>query len=658
MVDQSTAESMDGDAAVHEAFRALGCPEKLLTRAISTFGTVELAKRWTDVLGKRPFDPVYLYEIAMSGLRPEDYLRWRDAGLDPVAALQLPRHLAKAGLGIDDYLRWRSAGLGKGLRVFVPFLMAGLAFDDLLYFVADWNRDSESRHSDGISEFREMLTSGVDLDEFRRQLATGLSGHQIYAWRKAGIPESEWQTWLTLGFDAESAVEYWRGGVAAAAAKPWADLGLSPTDALTLMAKRVTVAVAREWITAGIAGAACLKFIAKGVPLEVAKMWISRGFSPDDAVDYIGKRVSIDDAVNFEKRGIEPWQVKRTKNGLKLKLHPWQKDPADRLPDVIKPGRIKFTLWTDVPGGNRRAEDITLKWDGHHTAEWSEVISGANKDLDPVAGSPAWGVASWPDGRDVLLTYTWDEFALTGYARLPGVAPVAGPEGARNPRNWIRFGEALVKFVLLDLGSGHHERHELAAMYYWPADDKILELDDIFRIYLDSVGKSEVAPEFDEWLRCELSSGVYTTDVDSVRLAEHWVHAGNRGPRRRAAKRTDRKSPSQPSTSPSRLHRGGLGRHQRRIIELLRNATADGLAVDEVAKLLSRTPRSAEVALEKLAQRQIIVLTSGDSIAWLPERRLAWLRANAASIPSAAEEISELSVLVEQQRTAQTPAKS
>lgn len=624
---------MAEDAALHETFRQLGYSEDLLTRAISACGTAERAKQWIEVLGPLALGSRYIYEIAMCRIEPDEYLRWHQAGLDPWDALQAPRHLAKAGLTIDDYLRWRSAGLGGGLGGFVPYLMSGLTFDELLQVLTEWNPGEDCDHVDGVAEFKEMLINRLDIEEFRRQRAMGFSGHQFYTWTKAGIPPSEWQTWNGLGFDAESAVEYLSTGVQAIEAKPWADLGVSPKDALTFIASQVPVTTVQEWTSAGIAASDALQFISKSVPLDEAHIWLGAGFSPEEAVDYIKKEVPIDEASDFKERGIESWQVRRTKYGLTLRLHPWQKNPADQLRKAIKRGRIKFTLWTDALGGDRQAYDIALKWNGKHTVEWFEDISPASAGLSPASSSPTWGVASWPNGRDVLLTYTWIDLGLRGYARLAGAAPTTDPQGLVEPNEWIRLGQALVDFILLDLGSGSRDRDKLAAEFYCPAGNKVIELDDMFRVYLAAAGRGEGIKEFDEWLRDKLSDGSYTTDIDYARLEAAAAAA--------AAK---------PRPDPKRApRRGGLGKNQRGILELLRTEPADGLSIEKLSKSLGITPEAARAATRGLWDRGMVVCTS---VVWLPERRLSWLEKQGSAATTSVEEIAKLSALLEEQRVA------
>ena len=147
--------------------------------------------------------------------------------------------------------------------------------------------------------------------------------------------------------------------------------------------------------------------------------------------------------------------------------------------------------------------------DGYHTAEWDEDISDLNY-LSPASSSPVWGVASSPDGNDVLLTYTWGDFGMQGHDRLPGVAPTCGaPQGAKDPRQWIRFGEALLEFILLDLGLGRDTLEEWSAEYYDPAQEAVMDFHKMFRIFLNDAGSNGVLPDFDDWLRDVVTAGTY-----------------------------------------------------------------------------------------------------------------------------------------------------
>lgn len=52
----------------------------------------------------------------------------------------------------------------------------------------------------------------------------------------------------------------------------------------------------------------------------------------------------------------------------------------------------------------------------------------------------------------------------------------------------MNLGEALVELILLDIGSGMDEEDSLAPAYCDLAEDEVVELDDLFRTFLDEVG--------------------------------------------------------------------------------------------------------------------------------------------------------------------------
>lgn len=81
------------------------------------------------------------------------------------------------------------------------------------------------------------------------------------------------------------------------------------------------------------------------------------------------------------------------------------------------------------------------------------------------------------------------------------------------------------------------------------------------------------------------------------------------------------------------------GRH---ILELLTAAAEDGMGIDRIAHSLGITNKAAAAAAKKLNSNQQIVLTSDSSIAWLPARRLSWLKARSPQTPSISEQIGRL----------------
>jgi hypothetical protein len=186
-------------------------------------------------------------------------------------------------------------------------------------------------------------------------------------------------------------------------------------------------------------------------------------------------------------------------------LEPWEEDPAKQLPEVIEPGRIGLTLWTTALGGDPVAHEVFFDWDGGSTADWYEDISSSTEGLSVMSSSPARGVMAWPDGKDVVLTFSWSDLGLEGHDMLPGMAPaLAG--GPTNPKAWLRLAEAVLNFVLLDLGSGSRT----STQYYEADGEWDVEIEDLLREYLNGDGGPKTSHDFQTWLDDAVAAGKYT----------------------------------------------------------------------------------------------------------------------------------------------------
>lgn len=183
---------------------------------------------------------------------------------------------------------------------------------------------------------------------------------------------------------------------------------------------------------------------------------------------------------------------------------PGSEDPVAQLPEVIGPGRIELTLWTAALGGDPVAHDISFKWDGGASADWYEDISSATGGLSVMSSSPVRGVMAWPDGKDVTLTFTWNDLELEGHAVLPGMAPTLDGDPSK-PKAWIRLAEAVLKFVLLDLGSGSRRSAQ-----YFDADGWSVDMDDLLREFLLDGAAGETSRDFQTWLDGRVAAGTYT----------------------------------------------------------------------------------------------------------------------------------------------------
>ncbi|MEW2481725.1 hypothetical protein AB0876_19240 [Mycobacterium sp. NPDC049093] len=187
-----------------------------------------------------------------------------------------------------------------------------------------------------------------------------------------------------------------------------------------------------EWLSAGLTAGDAQTFLDAGVPLAVARQWVYAGVDPDNAVDYIERTVPLDQATDFDRRGVEPSQITRTDSGHEVGLERWQEDPVKQLPEVIEPGHFGLSLWSFAPwNGEHLESEVSLEWDGKHTAEWSAVSGVGLSVMSDVAFR---GVAGWPDGKDLLVAYSLDSSDL-GFERFEGGAPTAAnPDGAKDPQ--------------------------------------------------------------------------------------------------------------------------------------------------------------------------------------------------------------------------------
>ncbi|TMS54801.1 hypothetical protein [Mycobacterium sp. DBP42] len=262
-----------------------------------------------------------------------------------------------------------------------------------------------------------------------------------------------------------------------------------------------------EWLAAGLSASDAKTFIDAGVSLAIAREWANAEIDADDAVEYIDKTVPLDVATEFHQRGIEPWQITRTDTAYEVELEPWQKDPVDQLPEVIKPGRFGLSLWSVTPWDedSHLESEVALEWDGQTTVEWS-VLSGSG--LSMMSDVSFTGIAAWPDGKNVLVSYSGD--AGLGFQRLPGAAPTAGgPGGAKDPQHWVEFANSLVGLTDELLNSGIESSDAFAHEYHRTADDEWFGFDDMFHVYLASAGPDGNLPDFDEWVSDALTDGTY-----------------------------------------------------------------------------------------------------------------------------------------------------
>ena len=408
------------------------------------------------------------------------------------------------------------------LPLVVPHLSEDVTFDDVLEAIQTWDPQS-------LLAVMERGIAIVDVIQMRRN---GISGPELDTWRSVGVPAAAWKDWMERNIAPVIAATFDNSGVDPATARQWLDVGLSASEAVSLIVQDVSIGNVSPWLDARVAPADAVAFIGGGIRLEQAREWIRSAIAAPDAVDFvrggvslatavewveetelsaadivdfIQKEVSLEQALEFEERGLQAHQVTRTKVGLQLDIDPWQKDPADQLPSVMTPGPIELTLWTDAFGNGPQASDVSFVWDGNQSASWYEDISVQNAGLSVMSSSPGHGVLAWPNGKDVILTYTWDDFSVEGYDTLTGMAPSTSQNGidACSPKYWIQLGYSVIDFMLQYHGSG-----EARTEYLDTVDDVILNLDEMFYLFLTAYAALP-EPDFGKWLEEISAAGRY-----------------------------------------------------------------------------------------------------------------------------------------------------
>ncbi|MEZ0339862.1 hypothetical protein ACAG25_07740 [Mycobacterium sp. pV006] len=536
MADATThSESGDRDA-VRSQFKRLGFDDKIVAQAIAAYKTADQAQRWIEVFGPYALRSEYFHEISTSKLSLEEYEQWRDAGVDGLAGLRLARRLKAKGILAEDYVSWTAAGL-ESIEQLLPHLNTQFSIADALALLDMWEQPGAEGATDSTSELAALLKQGLAIDELRVLLASGVRGHDVYAWYGTPIPHEAWKEWIDRGISRAAAEIYWRGDIPAGSAKEWHQAGVQASAAVELVSLgmslqtvrnwlslgisgaevagfsglSVSIETAREWLTRGVSASDALYFLANGVSLDVACEAVAGGLNARDAVDYMENGASLEQAINLSKRGIDAHQLNPVDGGFTLDLDPWQVDPADHMPEVIEPGRIDVTVWLSVFGEEPPvAYDVSFDWDGDHTAGWTEDISILN-NLSFASGSPARGVLSWSNDHEVVLTYSWPEFDLCGYTTMSVGAADKGAvsRGAADPRHWVHWAERLVEFVMTDLGSSRERNDVLAEWYIDTRDGSEVDVHELFRQYLASGPPEDSRREFPGWLAESIKVGTY-----------------------------------------------------------------------------------------------------------------------------------------------------
>jgi hypothetical protein len=215
MVRRDGADSPSASGADDRKWRELGIPEPILPDAIAAFGTSELAARWVRALNEADPPTVtywqssgYLSQLRESGLSPEEFEQWVKKGISVYQVFHLCRFISA-----DEAVRM--------LRNWAP---PSLHWQEML----------------AGAELIELLKNGFDLERLRSLAQTGLTGHDVYRWRKSHLPSRDWITWHNLGIGPDQARQfYYEAGVR------------DPRQALEWMNTGLSIDSIREYVSSG-----------------------------------------------------------------------------------------------------------------------------------------------------------------------------------------------------------------------------------------------------------------------------------------------------------------------------------------------------------------------------------------------------------------------
>ena len=120
------------------------------------------------------------------------------------------------------------------------------------------------------------------------------------------------------------------------------------------------------------------------------------------------------------------------------------------LPDGIKAGDIAFTFNVEDQDGNGPTLfDFRATWDEGRTMTWWQDISDRQPGLSPGSSAPSMGWASWRNGNDLLVAYTWPEVETDGWAYVRGGAPISGKDddAMYEPETWLNLARTVLGVV-------------------------------------------------------------------------------------------------------------------------------------------------------------------------------------------------------------------
>lgn len=147
-----------------------------------------------------------------------------------------------------------------------------------------------------------------------------------------------------------------------------------------------------------------------------------------------------------EGASIETYDDAVVAAGRYLRRNASPPEPRDAS-DYIESGKFKVTFTQDVYGQATPME-VHFTWEETSMATWWCDIQGDAPGLSPGSSAPADGWASWLNGKDALIAFTWPDVGVDGWAHIESGAPGDGDFDALfEKETWVEFGKRIVAAV-------------------------------------------------------------------------------------------------------------------------------------------------------------------------------------------------------------------
>ena len=134
------------------------------------------------------------------------------------------------------------------------------------------------------------------------------------------------------------------------------------------------------------------------------------------------------------------------------------------LDGEIEPGEIAFTYPVVEYDQAPTLFDFRATWEGGRTITWWQDISDHQPGLSPGSSAPSEGWASWRNGSDLLVAYTWRDVEKDGWAFVRGAAPGIGEDDDVDmlwqPDTWVELAKTILGVVhktLPEVESGSYD---------------------------------------------------------------------------------------------------------------------------------------------------------------------------------------------------------